>query len=80
MKLYKFWGMGRVAALTSDHTGHNLPESHAPWVAESTVDVSEDNPERIGSSSAEILRAIESEGYIVLRPDDQDASGAHGTP
>jgi hypothetical protein len=52
-------------ALTSDARGENLPQSGSPWIYEKEVLVTPGD-RRVGASSAEIMAAISSRGYIVL--------------
>ena len=55
MQLHKFWGQNRRAALSSEFSGHNLPESGGPWLYERTVDLPEHDerhPERVAEGPA----------------------------
>jgi hypothetical protein len=51
--------------LTSDATGENLPRTGSEWIYEKEILVSPGD-RRAGPSSAQILKAVEERGYIVL--------------
>ena len=67
MKLYKFQastGMG--TALSKDQTGANLPaRTLGGWLPQGTLDIQATDGPRIGADSAEIIAAIERDGYYV---------------
>jgi|HubBroStandDraft_5_1064220.scaffolds.fasta_scaffold1096082_1 hypothetical protein len=68
MRLHKFKSGGRWA-LTKDRTGRNLPDSKPAWAYMSAVEMKADDGPRIGASSADILAAVEKDGYAVMTVD-----------
>ena len=62
-------------ALTSDHTGANLPGDR--WVLVEDAEINEDSRPRAGASSAEIIAGVGKDGYFILpvtKPDDASRS------
>ena len=51
-------------ALTSDHTGANLPGDG--WVLVEDAEINEDDGPRIGASSVEIIAGVAKDGYFIL--------------
>ena len=74
MRLHEFMAGGRTA-LTSDHTGANLPGDG--WVLVEDAEINEDSRPRAGASSAEIIAGVGKHGYFILpvtKPDDASRS------
>ena len=74
MRLHEFMAGGRTA-LTSDHTGANLPGDG--WVLVEDAEINEDSRPRAGASSAEIIAGVGKDGYFILpvtKPDHASRS------
>ena len=69
MRLHEFMAKGRTA-LTSDHTGANLPGDG--WVLVEDSEINENDGPRNGASSAEILAGIAKDGYFLFARPAED--------
>jgi hypothetical protein len=66
MLLYKFGARGSRVALTQDKTGSNLPEDGRPWKPLGSTRVDASVGRQIGADSADIIAAIEKDGFFVF--------------
>jgi hypothetical protein len=66
MLLYKFGARGSRVALTQDKTGSNLPEDGRPWKPLGSTRVDASVGRQIGADSADIIAAIEKDGFCVF--------------
>ena len=66
MLLYKFGAYGSRVALTQDRAGSNLPEDGRPWKPLGSTRVNASDAPRIGADSADIIAAIEKDGFFVF--------------
>jgi len=65
MKLYRFVSSGQIG-LTPDQRGTNLPPvAPGGWQPQGSVEIRGAEIPRLGASSAQILAAIQQEGYFV---------------
>lgn len=63
MTLYRFKAPGKVA-LSNDKSGRNLPAGIA-WQADGEVKIGPGDGPRVGASSTDILRGVETDGYFI---------------
>ena len=65
MKLYKFTANpGTRVALTKDESGSNLPKGD--WTPAGEMNIDASDPPRIGTTSTDILAAVDKDGYHIL--------------
>jgi hypothetical protein len=67
-------GVGTETAITDDQTGGKLPRRTGAWIYERLIELKQDDPPRIGSTSSEIISAVEQVGYFILPNPDMDES------
>ena len=66
MRLYKFQKkLGTRTAVTTDQTGANLPAEATPWILVGPMKIDATDGPRIGAASADIIAAVEADGYYV---------------